>query len=475
MWKSPPLDMSIEIYLFNWTNYDQFHNHSVKPIVEELGPYVFREKPDKVNIVWHPENSTVSFGKLSVFHFDAERSKGSLDDNITSVNIVALSAAETVRWQSYVEQKKVSLGLSLYNEELHVTKTAREFLFDGYEDDLIEMAKEMSAFSSDIVVPFDRAGYFYMRNNSASLMGHYNMYTGADDISKIGSIGNWNYGNRTKFFADTCGMVNGSAGEFYPPQLKKDQVSFFSPDMCRTLPFDFEAEVEVEGITGYKYSGGARTIDNGTLYPANECFCAGECMPSGVLNISSCRYGSPVFVSFPHFYAADPFYLDQVEGINPSKDKHQFYLTIEPSMGIPLEVAARFQLNLLIRPSSNVALYQDVPTVFFPVLWFQQKVTVSPEVAADLRQVHALPTIGYICAGVVIAFGILLILWFPLLKLICRRDRVPKRQRDVEKEKESPGPDGADSPLIFTNGLKTSEKSSTKPHDSRTTDKGPYN
>uniref|UniRef100_A0A1B0GM36 Uncharacterized protein n=1 Tax=Phlebotomus papatasi TaxID=29031 RepID=A0A1B0GM36_PHLPP len=171
------------------------------------------------------------------------------------------SAAETVRWQSYVEQKKVSLGLSLYNEELHVTKTAREFLFDGYEDDLIEMAKEMSAFSSDIVVPFDRAGYFYMRNNSASLMGHYNMYTGADDISKIGSIGNWNYGNRTKFFADTCGMVNGSAGEFYPPQLKKDQVSFFSPDMCRTLPFDFEAEVEVEGITGYKYSGGARTID----------------------------------------------------------------------------------------------------------------------------------------------------------------------------------------------------------------------
>uniref|UniRef100_A0A1B0GM35 Uncharacterized protein n=1 Tax=Phlebotomus papatasi TaxID=29031 RepID=A0A1B0GM35_PHLPP len=73
MWKSPPLDMSIEIYLFNWTNYDQFHNHSVKPIVEELGPYVFREKPDKVNIVWHPENSTVSFGKLSVFHFDAER------------------------------------------------------------------------------------------------------------------------------------------------------------------------------------------------------------------------------------------------------------------------------------------------------------------------------------------------------------------------------------------------------------------
>ncbi|GAB0093508.1 uncharacterized protein DMENIID0001_086580 [Sergentomyia squamirostris] len=469
-WKSPPLDMSIEIFLFNWTNHKDFHNKSIKPIVEELGPYVFREKPDKVNIVWHPENSTVSFGKLSVFHFDAERSKGSLDDVITSVNIVALSAAETVRWQNYVEQKKVALGLSLYGEEIHVTKTAREFLFDGYEDDLIDMAKEMAAFSSDIQVPFDRAGWFYMRNNSADLFGRYNMYTGADDISKLGSIGNWNYENRTEFFAGTCGMINGSAGEFYPPNLKRDQVSFFSPDMCRSLPFDFEEEVQVEGVLGYKYTGGARTIDNGTLYPENECFCAGECMPSGVLNISSCRYGSPVFVSFPHFYGADPFYLDQVEGINPSKEKHEFFLTLEPTLGIPLEVAARFQLNLLIRPSPNIGLYQDVPTVFFPILWFQQKVTINSELASDIRQVHSLPTIGYICAGVVILFGILLILWFPLLKLICGNRS--SSHRDVEKDKEKVAPaDGSESPLIFTNGLKTAE---IRPHD-RTSNKGPYN
>uniref|UniRef100_A0A7G3AVF2 Putative plasma membrane glycoprotein cd36 n=1 Tax=Lutzomyia longipalpis TaxID=7200 RepID=A0A7G3AVF2_LUTLO len=473
MWKSPPLDLSIEIYLFNWTNHEDFLNASSKPIVKELGPYVFTEKPDKVDISWHPENATVSFGKLSVFHFDAEKSKGSLDDVITSVNIVALSAAEKVRWENYVEQKKVSLGLSLYNQEIHVTKTAREFLFDGYEDDLIEVAKQMSAFSSDIEVPFDRAGYFYMRNNSASLMGRYNMYTGADDISKIGKIGNWNYGQRTEFFEGHCGMINGSAGEFYPPYLKKDQVSFFSPDMCRTLPFDFEKESEVEGILGYKFTGGAKTIDNGTLFPENSCFCAGECMPSGVLNISSCRYGSPVFVSFPHFYAADPFYLDQVEGINPSREKHEFFLTIEPKMGIPLEVAARFQLNLLIRPSTNVALYQEVPTVFFPVLWFQQKVLINPEMAADLRQVLALPTIGYICAGVAIIFGVLLILWFPLLKLICGTAR-SQRERDVEREKRTPaGPDGSDSPLIFTNGVKAEIK--TKPHDKGSCDKEPYN
>uniref|UniRef100_A0A1B0GGT1 Plasma membrane glycoprotein cd36 n=1 Tax=Lutzomyia longipalpis TaxID=7200 RepID=A0A1B0GGT1_LUTLO len=184
------------------------------------------------------------------------------------------------------------------------------------------------------------------------------------------------------------------------------------------------------------------------------------------------RYGSPVFVSFPHFYAADPFYLDQVEGINPSREKHEFFLTIEP-MGIPLEVAARFQLNLLIRPSTNVALYQEVPTVFFPVLWFQQKVLINPEMAADLRQVLALPTIGYICAGVAIIFGVLLILWFPLLKLICGTAR-SQRERDVEREKRTPaGPDGSDSPLIFTNGVKAEIK--TKPHDKGSCDKEPYN
>lgn len=93
---------------------------------------------------------------------------------------------------------------------------------------------------------------------------------------------------------------------------------------------------------------------SGTLYPENTCFCGGQCVPSGVMNVSSCRFGTPIFMSFPHFYQADPFYVNQVEGLNPNKDEHEFYMILEPKTGLALEVAARFQVNMLVEPLHGI-------------------------------------------------------------------------------------------------------------------------
>lgn len=90
MWKSPPIPMYIDIYFFNWTNHEDFLNTSTKPILQEVGPYRFREFPDKSDIVWHPENDTVSYRRFSNFFFDSEGSNGTLEDIIVSINVVAL-------------------------------------------------------------------------------------------------------------------------------------------------------------------------------------------------------------------------------------------------------------------------------------------------------------------------------------------------------------------------------------------------
>lgn len=102
--------------------------------------------------------------------------------------------------------------------------------------------------------------------------------------------------------------------------------------MCRSIPFDYEKDVEIHGVTGYRFKSGARAVDNGSKFPENSCYNeeSESAFPSGVMNISACRYGSPVFMSFPHFYAGDQFYLDQVEGLEPSEEKHQSYFTLEP-------------------------------------------------------------------------------------------------------------------------------------------------
>lgn len=148
---------------------------------------------------------------------------------------------------------------------------------------------------------------------------------------KIGKIRKWNYESSTNYFEGKCNDLTGSAGEFFVPGIKKDQtLELFSPEMCRSIPMDFENEQDIMGIKTYKFSGGERSIDNGTLYAENECFCGGQCVPSGVFNISSCRYGTPVFMSYPHFFEADKFYRNQVVGMEPMKEKHQFFMSFEP-------------------------------------------------------------------------------------------------------------------------------------------------
>lgn len=260
------------------------------------------------------------------------------------------------------------------------------------------------------------------RNGTDNQTGHYNMHTGDGDIRQIGSVKLWDYATQTPFFPGECGLVNGSAGEFYSPnQQRTEPISFFSSDMCRTIKFDYAEDVKVQGITGYKYIGGKKLLDNGTLYPENLCFSGGDSVPSGVMNVSSCRYGTPVFMSFPHYYEADPYYLDQVDGLRPDKAKHEFYMTLEPKTGIALDVAARFQINMLIRPVPNVAMYQEAPYMFFPVLWFEQKVQIPADLAVDVQTVLSIPSTGYICIGVLILIGIVMLFWVPVDR--CMKNR----------------------------------------------------
>lgn len=40
-WSKPPVEPRIKIYVYNVTNADEFLNNGSKPILDELGPYVY--------------------------------------------------------------------------------------------------------------------------------------------------------------------------------------------------------------------------------------------------------------------------------------------------------------------------------------------------------------------------------------------------------------------------------------------------
>nr|CAD7411177.1 unnamed protein product [Timema cristinae] len=211
----------------------------------------------------------------------------------------------------------------------------------------------------------------------------------------------------------------------------------------RSIALDYCDDVEVSGARGYRYKAGASILDNGTLDPSTACFCGGRCSPVGVLNVSSCRFGSPAFVSYPHFYLGDQYYLQQVEGLSPDKDRHEFYVTLEPSAvkgyisvdgriysspmaslvltdsslltvniqtsGIPLDVAARVQVNILLEDRPNVALYEGIPTLYMPVIWFEARGTVTADEVSSLAPLAALPTFVLACSLTILALGALLV------------------------------------------------------------------
>ncbi|XP_975231.1 protein croquemort isoform X2 [Tribolium castaneum] len=395
IWRKFPTAFPIDFYFFNWTNPEDVYNSSVKMKFREMGPYRYSETKEKADIVWN-KNGTVSFRHLKFWY--ENREKGNINDEITTVNPVALSAAYSARTWGYLIRQGLSLSLSSMSPTVHITRSVSEMLFTGYKDPLITLARSLP-FLSGSLPPWDKFGWFYTRNGSAHYEGIFNMGTGIN--STFGRLYSWNYWTQTPYYEGSCAMVNGSAGEFFT-KLDNKSISFFSPDLCRTMTLRYSGQSVVNNILGNKYVVDSYMLDNGTIFPENRCFCNGECVPSGLVNVSSCRFGSPSFASLPHFYQADAYYTDSIEGVRPEKSKHEFFLTLEPTTGIPLEVSARLQINLLMQPDSGISLYKGVPKVFVPILWFEQKIRIPDGEAFKLRLLLNLPVI---CT----AFGIILV------------------------------------------------------------------
>ncbi|CAH1112788.1 unnamed protein product [Psylliodes chrysocephalus] len=374
MWVKNPVPISLTLYMFNWTNPEEVYNKTSKPRFEQLGPYVYRETKEKTDVVWNNDNDTVTFKNIKTWWFDPESSKGNLYDPVTSINPVALSAAHAVRNWHMIIKRGFSVSLRAIADTIYSTHSVGELLFDGYEDPLLTMAAKMSFLPKGAAM--DKFGWFYGRNGSSEFDGIFNIDTGAR--GNLGVLERWKFSEHTGFYPDKCGNVqNASAGDFFPRKLTHDSViKMFTSDLCRYMELEFEEEVLVNNIVGYKYVAGQKFLDNGTKIPENKCFCDGDCMPSGALNVSNCRHGSPAFVSLPHFYKADPYYLDGVDGLSPEENMHSFYMIFEPNTGIPLSVAARLQLNLRLAPVQGISIFEDVPTVFMPVLYFEQKVDI---------------------------------------------------------------------------------------------------
>lgn len=86
--------------------------------------------------------------------------------------------------------------------------------------------------------------------------------------------------------------------------------------------------------------------------------------------------------------------------------------------GIPLEVRAQLQINILLQPISWFKIFKKVPKMYVPMMWFRQRARITPDLAQRASILHILPGVGlgifYTLAG--IGLSIIVIRLIVLLK-----------------------------------------------------------
>ncbi|KAB0799864.1 hypothetical protein PPYR_07744 [Photinus pyralis] len=431
LWKDPPIPIHLSIYLFDWENAETVikSEWKVKPRFEEKGPFVFSEHHVREISSWNG-NGTVSYQQRRIWKFVQSMSNGSLLDNITSVNPIVVILGQKVKNIRFIGPVINSI-LWYFDEKLYVTKTVNEWLFEGYEDPIISDLVEYHI--PGVEIPFDRIGWLYSRNDSATYEGNFTVYTGINDINKLGEMNLWNGRGKTDAYDYPCSLLDGSSGELYSPFNQKQHLSIFLTDICSTLTLERNDTEEVFGIEGAKFIGTDYNFDNGSKYNRQKCFTRNS-LPSGVRDISKCKYGAPAFVSYPHFYLADHSYGANVEGLKPDKARHETHITLEPNTGVPLNASAKLQLNLFVDNVKGISVFDNVVPTYMPILWFQEDASLTEKYCNLIGIFQKVLSGGFYFGYVLFGVGLftMLFAWYSMNGLICRR-----RYTDLLAEEEN--------------------------------------
>uniref|UniRef100_A0A8B9FZ51 Scavenger receptor class B member 1 n=1 Tax=Amazona collaria TaxID=241587 RepID=A0A8B9FZ51_9PSIT len=381
MWKDIPVPFYMSVYFFEVLNPNQVLQGE-KPVLYQRGPYVYREFRYKTNITFH-DNDTVSFLEYRTLFFQPELSNGREDDYIVVPNILMMGAAVMMENLPTFVKILLSGALAGLKQEAFINRTVGEIMW-GYEDPLID--------AINAIVP-----------GMIPFKGKFGLFV---------EVNYWR--------SHGCNMINGTAGEMWPPFMSPTSLDFYSPDACRSMRLVYEQSGKFQGVPTYRFVAPKTLFANGTDYPPNEGFC--PCMQSGIQNVSSCRLNAPMFISHPHFYNADPALLDAVEGLHPNKDQHALFLDVHPLTGIPMNCSIKLQLNLYIKQVSGIIQTGRIKPVVLPLLWFAESGSIEGSV---LKQFYTnlvlipslLDYLQYICLGL----SILLIISAVVLMAMSQR------------------------------------------------------
>lgn len=180
--------------------------------------------------------------------------------------------------------------------------------------------------------------------------------------------------------------INGTDGSWFPPLYKKDLTSqrlyLYSTDVCRSLYAKFIGSSSVSNIETQMFAIPSELFINSTVNPDNAPF---GLVTSGVFNVSICRQGAPIFISFPHLLYADERIRDQIDGLNPVETEHRTLFEVESHTGLVLNAQKRLQINVDIQRDRFISDMTNINPVILPCVWINESSVIDKKSADDLN------------------------------------------------------------------------------------------
>jgi len=227
------------------------------------------------------------------------------------------------------------------------------------------------------------------RGRNITLRKPIQFMTGVGDITKRGRILNYDTEPVLNFWekGSKCDAIEGAwDSSTIPTKITKDmELDIFIALMCRKSLMVYEKDVEQNGVKGIRFKARKNFLgtpddpDPEVRNPDNACYCLKndprfKCFKSGVIDMKPCKRDSmaPLALSQPHFFEADQSFRDALEGMNPSKEKHEFYMDVHQKFGFPIAMRPKFQLNMVIGryidPTWDV-IAKMPDEIVWPFLW----------------------------------------------------------------------------------------------------------
>lgn len=412
MWLNPPIKPYVSIYPFNYTNIDKVLMYGDPPIVQELGPFVYKEKVERINVEFN-KNGTVTYQEKRSSEFIPEMSSGNPERLfITAPNLPLISAISSSADSFILTQKFMSPFMSLFLEGFLVKPFLHlkiDDYFWGYEDNIYTLAQGLAS----TVHKDARLSKFGIISSRRGLSTDtITMHSGVGNLDELGIITRYNgLKNLDAWNTTECNRLDGSDGSQFPPTTlnRNSRLYVFHKDLCRRFPLVYKEDIEiVPGVTAFRFQAPRNVFDTPMTNPENACYCTQEmCPPSGVFNSAPCN-GAPVMMSFPHFYLGDPELRKAILGLSPDPALHETYVDVHSKLGVSLGGRSRFQVNIMLKKVNGISQFQKFKQgTILPVAWIEVKVDKLPE---DVKRTLQQTSIG-------ISLGELLLKWISLLTL----------------------------------------------------------